>query len=200
MNWREIYTTTILDLNDENSSSISEELVIAFCELILTIFLLRTNVVKKKANILFLSSSIVPGLSYVPIVNIHTKLPDVSHIREARGPLGERLGRIGFTPLEAFEDRWSLHSTMTDFFTIGATLFGVRPAPQSDSNVEITYIPFIEVNTLDDEIPLPNEYRYPIEQFLSSLMLARLGHFERAKIVLQNARMELKDVQLRAVR
>lgn len=202
MNWREVYTNVMLGIEDSESISISELLILSFCEMILNLVLLKTRSVVKEADneIEFLAGSIVPGMSYLPVVNVHDLLEDVSLIISAKDENGLTLDRAGFNSTTSFEDLISLQTGAISFYTVGATLFGLRPMPTVDIDVVISYIPYIEVNDLDEIIPLREEYETPIEEFLASLIFTRIGSFERAVAKFDDAMGHLKNVRQRAFR
>lgn len=200
MQWREVYTHAINVLNDESAVTIDEALVISFAELSLNLVILASKAEVKNEAVSFLSSSIVPGFSYVPVVNVHTLLGDISLVLSARDAAGNRLSRIGFGPLTGWEDQFNRRDELSDFFTVGSNLLGLRPMPESDDSIRLSYVPYREVTSLDETIPVTDDYLLAVESLVISLMLVRLGHFERATEKLKTAIGALIDVRSRIVR
>lgn len=193
MNWRELFSTILTEQDDTLTISAQpnlELLATILAELVLN-FVLMKGRTEKTSEV---------GMTSFALINIHSLVPNVSIITTVRDDQGNRLSRIGYSAMTAFEDVFSKKEEIQEFYTIGATVFGVRPIPERGERISLSFIPYVEVNSLDEVIPLSQDYRPALEALLFSFMLARLGHFDRAVLKLKEGLVGVTNVQRRLVR
>lgn len=193
MTWVELYSTIGVDVQDPGGVSYPPEarrVLVSYAELVLNFILLKAKTERTS----------VVGMTSFALVNIHSLLTNVSLITSARDNQGNRLNRIGYSALTAFDDAFTRPGEILDFYTIGATVFGVRPIPEGGETISLSFIPYVEVNDLNEEIPLPDDYWSSVEALLFSFILARLGHFDRAVIKLKEGLTLVTNVRKRPIR
>lgn len=193
MTWVELYSTMGVDVQDSGGVSYPAEarqVLLSFAELVLNFILLKAKTERTS----------VVGMTSFALINIHSLLSNVSLITSARDNQGNRLNRIGYSAMTAFEDVFTKREEIVDFYTIGATVFGVRPIPQGGERINLSFIPYIEVHNLDEQIPLSDDYRPAVEALLFSFVLARAGHFDRGMIKLKEGLGVITNVRQRSAR
>jgi hypothetical protein len=193
LTWRELFSVIITEQQDTlaiSAQPLPELLGVTLAELVLNFVLMKSKTEK--------TSEV--GMTSFALINIHSLLPNVSIITSARDNQGNRLNRIGYSAMTAFEDVFSRKGEIFDFYTIGATVFGVRPIPEGGERISLSFIPYVEVNSLDETIPLSDDYRPHLEALLFSFIFARLGHFDRALLKLKEGIMGVTNVQRRLAR
>jgi hypothetical protein len=170
--WRAVYTKILADIDDANAqtffSTSTEGLAFSWAELTLNLIIMRSQSVLTKTI----------GRADWALVNMHSKLGNISKIHSVRKTSGERVDPIGYNALTAVDTIFTETGTVVSYYTIGQTIFGVVKVGTDE--LDVTYVPYEFVTNLDTHIPLRDEFIPAVELLLFSLVLARLGHFERA--------------------
>lgn len=202
MDYNDLVTQVTYELGDSERRQIypqgSDEMIRQLLELCLCILQLRSKARVSETDITFPSSEPFGLFDYIPIVDMHKipelSLPDIMLLLSVRDASRRELSQGSLAMVRYFSDSLTgTVATPTEYYRVLTNLLGVRKAPAADVTVRLTYVPYLEINALNNQWPLDDYLLQQMLHLIRCLLFARIGRYELAK-------QELKDFTLYAQR
>jgi hypothetical protein len=191
--YNDIITQVAYELGDAERTSLypddSNELMRQLLELCLCLLQLSEKCVINTSSITFPATVPLDLYDYIPIIDIHKdpNLPAIMSLLAVRTTTGVELSEgdldtIRYLSEGAFTDTVT---TPTEFYKILTNLVGVRKAPSADVTLRFTYVPYIEINNINDVWPLDDLMLPMMLKLVRCLLFARVARYELAKLELR---------------
>ena len=200
--YNDIVTQLTYELGDAERESIypadSDALMRQLIELCLCIVQLQTQTQKATASVTFPSYVIFDLYQYMPIVDMHkipaNELPQLMLLYAVRNSAGKELSKGSFESAiynspSAMSESQALPE---DYFTLLTNLLGVRKGPTDDVTLELTYVPYMEVDSLATQWPLDESMIQLTLHLLRCLLFLRIGHYGTAKLELERFKANVR--------
>lgn len=187
MTYQEIVTTVMTAFNDAEQRSIETDFILQAVELCLFILLVTHKPTVSTHTHSMQSSVPLDPFSFMPIidVNVHTNKPEITLPVSVRDANNKHLAYGNTHDVEYIHGDFSTtRSAPADWYMIFSNLLGVRPAPATDQNITIVYVPYIEVLSLESNFDLDDSFAPHMQQLLKAILLLRISRIESAQMEL----------------
>lgn len=193
--YREILTAALVTFGDTEMRMLTPEFALQLMEAVHQLTLVRSRSHTVEATIVY-QPSIVPGMEAIPVANLRGHLTNYCSLLNAR-VAGKSLDRANYRTILPFPDAWSAEGTLREHYLVGNSLLGVRRAPSTPTNVAVTYLPYVLVVDLNDDISLRDDYREALRFLTLAFLFVRVSRFEQAKQQLERWAQEVDNVNRR---
>lgn len=186
----QLVARALTDLNDVNQQSLSDGFKRELCEVCLCVLMLHTKAQTAIKSVVFPSGTALPGIDFVPVLDIYKQSDLLYQVPEMMLPLavrnlsGVELSKASANILEYFDDAWTAIATNAlpiEYYIIASNLLGIRKLPEVDMALTILYVPYVEIVNITDDFPLDLSYESRMIRLLRAFLLVRLSNFDTAK-------------------
>lgn len=184
----EILGQVFQELNDVERQSANAEFQRQLCEVCLCVLQLTTQAQKTTAPILFPAQVPVSLFQQIPIIDLYIggdidhSLPNLLLPIALRDSDGKELKIGGWDSLKFYRNILvEIQNNPRTCYLLETNLMGLRPGPPFDVELNLTYVPYIEVNNINEAFPFDNSYIQPYTHLLRIFLLIRISRWELAK-------------------
>jgi hypothetical protein len=184
----EILSQVFQELNDPERQSATSEFQRQLCEVCLCILQSTTQAKKITSPVLFPAQVPVNLFQQVPIIDMYLggdiehALPLLMHPIALRDSSGRELKIGGWDSLKFYKRSLTdVQDSPRTCYLLETNLLGLRPGPTFDTELNLTYVPYIEIGNLNENFPLDNSYIPPYTILLRIFLLLRVSRWELAK-------------------
>lgn len=190
----QLFDQVMYEMNDPELISVSGDFPRALCEVCLCLLMAQTQAQIVTRDFGF-PADLFPGIiDYIPIVDLYeqTPQPDILRPIAVRDSTGRELTQGGADVVRYFDNSWTeTVATPTEYYVFASNLLGVRKAPVDNVTLSLTYVPYLEIISIQDQFALDDSYQDRFVSLLRMFLMLRYSQFQAAQREFERFRADL---------